>query len=51
MPYWAAFFSAFGPGSIWNWLSSTWIMIPPEESAFLPTTKEPCPVPRNVIEA
>ncbi len=47
----AAFFKEFGPGSIWNWLSSTWIIMPPEERISLPITKEPCPVPKNIIEA
>ena len=34
-----------------KYLAGRGIIIPPEESRFLPTTKEPCPVPRNVIEA
>jgi len=51
IPESAAFFKAFGPGSIWNWFSSTRITMPPEESRFLPITKEPWPVPKNVIEA
>jgi len=51
MPIFEADWRVPGPGSIWNWFSFTFIIMPPADLMPFPTTYGSPPVPKNVIDA